>query len=29
MTMNKIPEVINKYNVYGGDKEEKFVGISG
>ena len=27
--MNKIPEVINKYNVYGGDKEEKFVGISG
>lgn len=27
--MNTIPEVINKYNVYGGDKEEKFVGISG
>ena len=26
--MSTIPEVINKYNVYGGDEEEKFVGIS-
>lgn len=27
--MKSIPEVINNYNVYGGDTEEKFVGISG
>lgn len=27
--MDKIPEVINNYNVYGGASEEKLIGISG